>query len=105
MCHLRADFRCKNMHGGRTMGDSCFFFAGGGTGGHISPAVAVAEQLARIQQGVKIHFFCSNRDIDERILGRTDFECTKLDATGFSIRPGRLINFCSSFFKSYKTAK
>ena len=87
------------------MGEKCFFFAGGGTGGHIYPAVAVAEQIAKIRPGAKIHFFCSSRSIDEKILAQTDFEFTRLTATGFSVQPGKLISFCNSFFTSYKTAK
>ncbi len=87
------------------MGEKCFFFAGGGTGGHIYPAVAVAEQIAKIRPGAKIHFFCSSRSIDEQILAQTDFEFTRLTATGFSVRPGKLIRFCSSFLASYKIAK
>ena len=87
------------------MGEKCFFFAGGGTGGHIYPAVAVAEQIAKIRPGAKIHFFCSSRSIDEQILAQTDFEFTRLTATGFSVRPGKLISFCSSFLASYKIAK
>ncbi len=87
------------------MSDRCFFFAGGGTGGHIYPAVAVAEQIVKIQPTAKIHFFCSTRSIDERILGQTGFEYTPLPAKGFSIRPGKLISFCSSFLTSYRIAK
>jgi len=87
------------------MGDKCFFFAGGGTGGHIYPAVAVAEQIVKIQPTAKIHFFCSTRNIDEQILGQTGFEYTRLPAKGFSIRPGKLISFFSSFLTSYNIAK
>jgi len=87
------------------MGDKCFFFAGGGTGGHIYPAVAVAEQLVKIRPTAKIHFFCSTRDIDEQILGKTGFDYTRLPAKGFSIRPGKFIDFCSSFLASYNIAK
>ena len=87
------------------MGGRCFFFAGGGTGGHIYPAIAVAEQIIKLNSEAKIHFFCSTRSIDSRILTQTGFEVTPLAAKGFSIRPGRLIRFCTSFFRSYRTAK
>ena len=87
------------------MDDKCFFFAGGGAGGHIYPAVAVADKIAEIEPRAKIHFFCSSRNIDEQILGRTGFEYTQLAAKGFSVRPRKLINFCNSFLASYKIAK
>jgi UDP-N-acetylglucosamine--N-acetylmuramyl-(pentapeptide) pyrophosphoryl-undecaprenol N-acetylglucosamine transferase len=50
-----------------------FYFAGGGTGGHIYPAVAVAQELLRIEPSCKITFFCSQRPIDARVLGGTGF--------------------------------
>jgi len=87
------------------MGDSHFFFAGGGTGGHIYPAVAVAERIAKIKPTAKIHFFCSKRSIDELILGQTSFKYTVLPATGLSLRPDKLVGFCSSFLKSCRIAK
>lgn len=87
------------------MSDKCFFFAGGGTGGHIYPAVAVAEQMAKIRPTAKTRFFCSSRNIDEQILGQTGLEHTRLPAKGFSVRPDKLISFCSSFLASYKIAK
>ncbi len=82
-----------------------FFFAGGGTGGHIYPAIAVAERIVKIEPKAKIHLFVSTRSIDAQILSKTDFEYTQLPAKGFSIRPGKLIGFCTSFLKSYRIAK
>ena len=67
------------------MGDKSFFFAGGGTGGHLYPAIAVAQQIIEIEPSAKIHFFCSNRSIDTYILRQAGFEYTVLPAKGFSI--------------------
>jgi UDP-N-acetylglucosamine--N-acetylmuramyl-(pentapeptide) pyrophosphoryl-undecaprenol N-acetylglucosamine transferase len=87
------------------MGDKSFFFAGGGTGGHIYPAIAVAQRIAIIDPSAKIHFFCSKRSIDKYILEQAGFEYTALPATGFSVRPKKLINFCKSLLESYRIAK
>jgi len=87
------------------VGSRNFFFAGGGTGGHIYPSIAVAEQIVKFEPTAKIHFFISERSIDEQILSKTGLEHTALPARGFSIWPGKLIGFCTSFLKSYGIAK
>ncbi len=86
------------------MGDRHFFFAGGGTGGHIYPALAVAEQIIRIDPAAEIHFFCSTRNIDRHILGQTTFKYTALSAKAFSVRPKGLIEFGKSFLASHRIA-
>lgn len=63
-----------------------FYFAGGGTGGHIYPAVAVAQKIKKIDSQSKIHFFVSSRDIDKNVLTREGFEFTILPAIGFSFK-------------------
>jgi len=87
------------------MGGKCFFFAGGGTGGHIYPAIAIAERIVKLEPKAKIHHFVSAGDIDSQILTQTSFEYTRLPAKGFCARPDKLINFCASFLKSYQIAK
>ena len=87
------------------MDSRSFFFAGGGTGGHIYPSIAVAEHIVKFEPTAKIHFFISERSIDEQILSKTGFEYSALPARGFSIWPGKLIGFCTSFLNSVGIAK
>jgi len=47
---------------------SLYIFAGGGTGGHLYPGLAVAAELTRLDAQAKIVFACSNRAIDRKIL-------------------------------------
>jgi UDP-N-acetylglucosamine--N-acetylmuramyl-(pentapeptide) pyrophosphoryl-undecaprenol N-acetylglucosamine transferase len=65
----------------------------------------VAERIAKLEPKIKIHLFVSTCDIDSQILTQTGFKYTRLPAKGFSARPGKLINFCTSFLKSYQIAK
>jgi len=85
--------------------DRSFFFAGGGTGGHIYPAIAVAERLIELDPAAKVRFLCSGREIDSRILEQSGFDYTPLPMTGFSFRPTRLTDSFSSFVKSYRIAR
>jgi len=80
------------------------FFAGGGTGGHIYPGLAVAEKIAQLDSKTKIHFFCSNRPIDSRILSKTQFAFTALGAQKLSFAPVAFARFIKSFFESQKIA-
>ncbi len=45
-----------------------YIFAGGGTGGHVYPGLAVADELTRLSPHARIVFACSQRAIDRRIL-------------------------------------
>jgi len=82
-----------------------FFFAGGGTGGHIYPALAVAEQIAERRPEAQIHFLCSTRAVDKRILDQTRFSYTPLPATGLYVQPRRFLRFCVTFRQSYRQAR
>ncbi len=64
----------------------------------------MAEQLVRLEPKSHIHFLCSSRGIDTYILSQTNFEYTILPAKTFASRPSQLIDFFSSFRKSYKIA-
>jgi len=82
-----------------------YFFAGGGTGGHIYPALAVAEQVTKKADAHSILFFCSSRNIDARILSKSGYEFLPLPAVGLSWHPVRLMQFCLQLLKSYYFVK
>jgi UDP-N-acetylglucosamine--N-acetylmuramyl-(pentapeptide) pyrophosphoryl-undecaprenol N-acetylglucosamine transferase len=84
---------------------SHYFFAGGGTGGHIYPALAVAEQMRKAQTDAQITLFCSRRPIDARILSKTGFEFIPLPVKSFSLRPDKFVVFGATLLQSYKLAK
>ncbi len=81
-----------------------FFFAGGGTGGHIYPLLAVAEQIRQKQPDAEIHFFHSTRAVDERVFDKTGFGRTPLPATGLYVHPGKVLRFVLTFQQSYRMA-
>lgn len=54
--------------------DGVFFFAGGGTGGHLFPGIAVATMLRRRRPNAKMVFLCTGRALDAELLGPTGFE-------------------------------
>ena len=86
------------------MPDKTFLFAGGGSGGHISPGLAVAESLLELDPQVKCIFACSNRTIDKQMLTQAGAEFAPLPATGFSPYPLALLRFVINNRKSRRIA-
>lgn len=61
---------------------------GGGSGGHISPGLAIAESISRI--GGQCHVLCSERDIDRSMLEGEEVSYQSMPARPFSTRPAGL---------------
>ncbi len=82
-----------------------YIFAGGGTGGHIYPAIAIAERIVAKQKDANIFFYCSKRAIDRDILTNSGYEFKQLPAFGLSLRPDRLFKFLAGLVKSTKIVR
>lgn len=67
--------------------------AGGGTGGHISPGLAIAERIKSLSPDVRIVFACSTRAIDATMLREAGAEFTPIRAQGFALHPRKLTRF------------
>ena len=75
-------------------------FAGGGSGGHISPGLAIAERLGEIAPRITPLFVCSTRMIDATMLGDAGAEYVPVPATPPSVRPAAALRFFINFRRS-----
>lgn len=55
------------------------FFTGGGTGGHLYPALAIARALVELDPSVRPFFVGARRGVEREILPGTEFEHVLLD--------------------------
>ena len=77
-------------------------FAGGGTGGHIFPALAIAERLDAASRRV---FICSDRAPDAEILRKERADFRVIPAKPFGVRPRALVMFLRSWGPSVRAAR
>lgn len=77
-------------------------FAGGGTGGHIYPNVAVSERFEDCAPEVRAHYVVSNRPGDARIMERTGMPATAIDVQPLPspTRPWKLPGFLRAWRRS-----
>src|SRR5581483_2904684 len=74
----------------------------GGTGGHLFPGIAVAEELKK--RGCKIALLISPKEIDQQaVKSAKDFQIFTLPAVGLQNR--NYFSFALSFWKSLRAAK
>lgn len=71
-----------------------FLFAGGGTGGHLFPAVAVAEQIREMKPEADILFIGTKDKIEGKVIPKLGFKFKSIWIKGFS----RKINFENLLF-------
>lgn len=71
-----------------------YLFAGGGTGGHLYPAIAVAQKIQELQPNSEILFIGTKTKIESRIVPQTGFMFKSIWISGFS----RKLNFANLLF-------
>lgn len=58
-------------------------FAGGGTGGHIYPAVSIAKEMKKKYKNIEILFIGTDRGMEKDIVPNEGFELKKIKVRGF----------------------
>ena len=74
-----------------TTGPVRVIFAGGGTGGHLFPGIAVARELMRRHPTAEVVFAGSGRDLETRVLSREGFSLERVRAVGLVGRSPRAV--------------
>jgi UDP-N-acetylglucosamine--N-acetylmuramyl-(pentapeptide) pyrophosphoryl-undecaprenol N-acetylglucosamine transferase len=85
----------------RVTNSQTIIFAGGGTGGHVYPGIAVAQALRKRNSNVHPLFLCTQREIDRTILQPTGFEFIPQPI----VPPVRSVGGLLRFWKSWRETK
>ncbi len=71
-----------------------YLFAGGGTGGHLYPAIAVAQKINELQPNSEILFIGTKTKIESKVVPQKGFNFKSIWISGFS----RKLNFQNILF-------
>lgn len=82
-----------------------FLFAGGGTGGHIFPALAIAQAIEARADDASFLFACSDRAVDAAILKAADRRFVALPATALGMSPRALIRLAWRWGRCVRRAR
>lgn len=84
---------------------SLYIFAGGGTGGHLYPGLAVAAELTRLDAQAKIVFACSSRAIDRKILDPLPYGIVPQPVRPIPRTPMQIWPFVRDYVRSARLAR
>ena len=82
-----------------------YIFAGGGTGGHLYPGLAVMRELMELEPSARCIFVCSAKPLDAEILRRERVEFVPIPAKAFGVRPLALWRFLKGWGPSVRISR
>jgi UDP-N-acetylglucosamine--N-acetylmuramyl-(pentapeptide) pyrophosphoryl-undecaprenol N-acetylglucosamine transferase len=80
--------------------------AGGGTGGHLFPGIALAEEFTRRKEGWEVIFIGTGKGLEQRVLSRWGFELMTIPAAPLKGRSwwGKAVSFSTLFRGAWSSA-
>jgi UDP-N-acetylglucosamine--N-acetylmuramyl-(pentapeptide) pyrophosphoryl-undecaprenol N-acetylglucosamine transferase len=82
-----------------------YIFAGGGTGGHLFPGIAVAQELLQREADARVLFVGSDRELEQSILVRSGIEHRSLPVESLSMLKRRPFYFLKRNWRAIRTAR
>jgi len=80
--------------------------AAGGTGGHIYPGIAVAQEIMRRDANSKVHFVGTARGLETRLVPQAGFELSLIESAGLkNVRLGARLKGLAILPKSFISAR
>lgn len=87
------------------MSGPLFVFAGGGTGGHLFPGIAVAGSLKQLHPDAKFLFAGSGRTVEQSILADAGFEAFPLNVPAVASARRHPVKFLRGHFADWMKAR
>lgn len=82
-----------------------FVLAGGGTGGHLYPGIAAAEELRKLRPEFDVVVYGTPRPIDAKLTESHNMGLVVQPVQPFTTSPKKIFGFLRSYYKSIAAAK
>lgn len=84
---------------------NCYLFAGGGTGGHLTPGLAVAAEILNDDCGARIIFVGSDRPLEKRLIAAAGYEHCVLPVESSAMLRRNPLRFAWQNWRAFRMAR
>lgn len=88
-----------------TSAGSTYIFAGGGTAGHINPALSVAAALRNLDPQAEILFFVSPEGLESELVAQAGFAQTEINCAAIPLQKTSYPKFFLQNYQGYREAR